>query len=695
MRKIIIVLFFAVISVSAFSQKDTIIYSETGDAIITYEKNNIDIVGVKADFIIFSITKEIKFKILTQTGIDRFKTFTLPETFDPTYISHFPEDRNYTNVFSNLKCNYFKGTIITKEGEKKDAEIKNTIEHVRMVMVESNRYENFDKFQYKIENLNIGDEVIIEYNYTIKYRDNFAMLSSFRIFFTNDIFKENYQLKINHQTGLNINIDYINNANPDSISTQDHKTIYYWNQSNLMNCINEEGCRPYLSLPHLILSIKPYELLYTLPYSFEEKFVPFYAIYSNLREKNHLGIAKSVYQGVNTKQFLLINKFIKAETQDIKNDSTGYLKLMKIKNTIADKFKFENDIDYFKRIDNRDPRMGEYLSKNIIRDISRYDIYVALILKLKLNYLTAYLCDKRTGEINDNFFAPMYDNDYMLAVILKNNTLQYLHPKKSQFGYYLNEMPFYYENTKTRLVHISDYINKWDPINEQLRQTILPENKINDNYRRSNILVKINLDSLSAIFNAKINLSGQYSTLTRGLYQCNHKDETINGLYNKKIWELNEQVEIINQEIKVTSKESPFPTVINTQYQFNNIIETKSDTFLINMESWFNHIIYNDLDTTYRQLDFYPDFCGTDSYMYYLEFDKNIKLISSLEQINFKNEFGELIINVEQIKPNVVTISSFFVTNSIKITADKINSVKDIYDKIQKMNNRCLVFILE
>jgi len=339
--------------------------------------------------------------------------------------------------------------------------------------------------------------------------------------------------------------------------------------------------------------------------------------------------------------------------------------------------------------------MGDYLTNRTIRDISRYDVYVALILKLRLDYFTAYVCDKRVGEINDEFFAPMYDSDYLFAILLKNERLHYLYPKKSRFGYYLNEIPFYFENTKARLVHLNDYRGFKDPINTDLRQIMLPGSVIKENTRRNNILVKINLDTLSTVFNARIFLNGQYSTLTRGVYQYNHKDETINNLYNTKIWELNDDVEVISQETKVTSKEFPFPTIVNTKYQFNNLLKVKNDTFSLNLKNWFNHVIYNDFDTTDRQLDFYPDFYGKDSYVYYLQFDKNIQLINSLEKKNIINEFGELAISVEQIKPNTVKISTIFITTNSIITADKINAVKEIYDEIQRLNNSHLLFTLE
>ena len=297
--------------------------------------------------------------------------------------------------------------------------------------------------------------------------------------------------------------------------------------------------------------------------------------------------------------------------------------------------------------------------------------------------------------VNDDFFIPMWDNDYILAVLLKNNTIHYIYPKKSKYGYYLNEIPFYFENTQARLVNINDYRNYETPIKEESRLITLPNSSIKDNIRRSNILVNINLGTLSTIFKAKIYLSGQYSTLMRGLYQCNHKDKSINKLYQQKIWELNKEVNLINEETKVISKEFPFPTEVNTQYSFKNLLEVNKDTFSLNLKGWFNHVIYKDFNIKYRHLDFYPDFCGQDSYVYYLKFNKNIKLLSSFKNMDIQNDFGELKFSVEQTQANAVKISSFFTVKNSVIAVDKIETVKEIYDKIQNMNNSYLVFTLE
>jgi hypothetical protein len=665
------------------------------DVLIIDENNDIDITGVKAHFISFSISKKLKFKVLNANGVKRFSKFILPEAFDPTNILHFPKDRNYTFTYANLKCKYFKGLIKKANGEIIEAKIEQTILPVKMVVVENNTYGNYQKYVFQISNMEEGDEVSIDYNYTIRYIDNFGMLCSFRIFFNSDADKELYQLTLSHQSDLNIDICYNNNAEPDKTTVQENTKVYHWTKNNLSGCIKEEGSIPYLSLPYLTFTIKPLELLYTLPYSFEEKYVPIYAYLAYQREKMHLGIAKSISQNVKTKQLLQFQNFINTETNDIKGDSLNYQKLMKIQNKIVDEFSFDNDTNFFKRIDIKDPTIGEDVTRMVLRDINRNELYVAAILKLGLSYFTAYVSDNRTGEINKNYFAPIYNNDYLFAIVLKNNAVQYLYPKKAKFGYYLNEMPFYFENTKAMLVSLDDYQNYKNPINDNPRQIKLPNSNINDNIRKNNILVKVNTDSLSASFDAKINLSGQYSTLTRGVYQYDYKDESVNQLYNKKIWEINDKVHLISKEINVTKKEFPFPTIVTAQYIDKSLLKKNGDLYTLNLKNWFNHIIYQNIDTLNRQLDFYPDFAGKDSYVYYIQFDKNIKLMTPLKNTEIKNEFGDLIINYTLVGHDAVRITSLFSTKKNRIVADRIKTVSSIYDKIFELDNSLITFKLE
>lgn len=686
----------ALISIIAYAQTsdltNTISKNKSG-ILITHEQNSINIIGAKIDFLNFQITKNVTFKILNSDGLKKLSKFILPETFDPTYILHYPENRNYLQLYSKLKCNYFKGSIKSKNGKTKEAVVKQSIEPVRMVMAENNWYGNFEKYVYEIENIEVGDEVNIEYNYEMPYIENIGILSSFRIFFNSDVFKENYQLILSHNPDLQIDIFQKNGATPDSTVINGNKKTYYWSKNNLSGSVSEEGSIPYLSLPHLAFTLNPNT--YVVPKSLEVKRIPMYVYYANNREKSHLEIARAIMLEVKTKSLLLFRDFIAFETKDITNDSLGYQSLMKVQNTIADEFSFSNDTNYFKRMDIRDPKFGEDVSAKRLRDVNKYDLYAAILLKLGMGYFTTYVCDKRTGEMNDEFYAPMYNGDILFTALLRNNSAQYLYPKSAQFGYYLNELPFYFENSKARLIQLDDYTSYKIPINETLRQIRLPNSTVNDNIRRSNILINLNLDSLSVSFDARVSLSGQYSTLTRGLYSCNYQDKSINKLYNKKIWELNSGVSLLSSSMKVNNKGFPFQASVNAKYKANNLLRKEGDTISIDLKNWFYHVIYNNIDTTNRQLDFYPDFLGKDTYTYFLQFNKNAKLISTFPDVEIKNDFGELIANVKQESSNTIKITSFFSIISSKVTADKIKAVKAIYDKIEELNKSCIKIIAE
>ena len=245
------------------------------------------------------------------------------------------------------------------------------------------------------------------------------------------------------------------------------------------------------------------------------------------------------------------------------------------------------------------------------------------------------------------------------------------------------------------MVHLSDYRRLKAPINEKMRQINLPGSKISENTRRNNVMVKVDLDNSVVDFKAKTDLSGQFSTLTRGLYQYDHKHETINELYSKKIWEINNQVELTDHQTKVANKEFPFQTTVTAHFSANNLMHSSNDTVTLSLKNWFNHIIYPDFNISNRQMDFYPDFMGTDSYVYLTQFNKNIKLLKDFEKVDIKNDFGRLTISLEQAGPNMLKISSYFAVAKKKVSVENIKNVKDIYQEIQKLNNSSIQFYLE
>ncbi len=563
------------------------------------------------------------------------------------------------------------------------------------MVMENDRYGYFDFYNYSIKNLEIGDILTIEYAYEVEYLNNLYLLSSFRIFFNNNFNTEIYSLTISHNNNLNANIIYLNNGKPDSISTVEQTKHYYWSEKDLAGCINEEGAIPYLSLPHINISIYPSDFYYFPPNSLASSRLPLYYNYVQLREKNHLAIITAINQGVNTNQYNQLNKFVDENILSIENDNTGYIKLLKLHSKIVDDFDFANDLEYFNNRDTRDPRIGDYITKRTIRDISRYDLYIALLRKLDLNHLTAYIVDNRVGELSMSYVSPMFDSDYLIATTLKNNTLQYIYPKKNKFGYYLNELPFYFENSKATLVHLSDYMSADYPINENLKDITTPNSAIEENIRKNDAYVKINLDNSFVEFKVSVKLEGQYSTLCRGSYLYDYTDESINPNYGRKIWELESETELISTNTKVITKVFPYTTVVSAHFKNRNILTSNNDTLALDIKNWFNHIIYDDLNIENRKLDFHADFNGQDTYTYTIKFDENVEVISALDKLNINNDFGNLAIAIEQVDEKTIKLSSSFTTTNKKVRTENISEVKYIFDNIDELNNSKLLLILK
>lgn len=658
------------------------------DAEIINEINEIKISSKKLEFIHFSFYKTIEVAIKSEKGKQFFEKIVLPENYDPSFIYHAPEMRNYQYLLSDVKYkNFSVQKIHGNDTIDKNFELTDSL--IKMVN-EQEIFGNHNTQTCSIENIAVGETLLIKYNYSAKYAGNFNELSCFRVFLNGNIYKNNYTLKLSHHEDLRTEFKFGNFENNETIDTVDEIVKHTWTTKNLEPCISEPGSIPYTELPNITIIPKPVELIYTIPASWQEAYMPFYVFPVYQREKGHFGILESIKEGATQKQYSLLYKFVEKYTKDIQNDSLGYITLQSLHNKIVDDFKYQNDYGFFTKMDVRRDRLGEFLAAETMRDIARYDTYVAVVLKAKLGYLTAYPVDRRVGEISDDYFRSMFKNDYFIAAFLNNGIPQYILPKKHEFGYYLNEFPFYYENTNVRLVSLFDYLVYKRAINDALRVTKTPASSSNDNVRMTNSMVKVSLDSLTTEFMTKVNLAGQYSTMTRGSYLYDYQDKTVNPLYAKKVWDIEKDVELQKKDIKVVKKIFPFNSAVSASYKSKNILSKTANGYALNLKNWFNHVIYGNMEVANRQTAFYPDFLGRDTYNYMLQFDKEVEIVNSLEKITINNDFAELIIEITQLSPNQIRISSVYSVIAEKVPAEKIQDVKTVFDKIEKLNNYTL-----
>ncbi len=659
--------------------------------VILSESNQIDIADDKLEFMIFYISKEVRYKIVSDNGIERISKIILPEKLDPTYIFHAPKERNFSHVYSRMNCEYFTGSVSSADGSTREFNLEPEIEEIEMMMKDLEYYGTYKKFIYRLENLKIGDIVTIKYKYSVPYQENFYQLNSFRIFFNSDIPKNKYELTINHHPELYFQTDYLNNAEPDTIIKTEKMISYHWKRDTLYGCIDEPGSRPYLSLPHVTFSPMPYDLYYTVEKSFERRFTPFYVLYAMSREERHRAISLSVLQGVNTPQYLQIRKFVKRQAQGIMDDTTGIKTMQKIHQTITDNFEYGDNMDFFTREDIRDPKIGDQIGNQTLTDLSRNDLYLAMMLELDLNYCTTYLTDNRSGVISDNFFLSMYDSDFLYTAFYGEGEVAFFYPKRARYGYYMNELPFYFENTRARLVQFTDYLKREGMINEEFRQVYTPISPVSNNIRNTRVAVNINLDEMKTEFNTQVYLSGQFSTMTRGLYEYDYQLEKVNHLYNKKVWDIGSEVQLNDHEITIETKEPPFTSRLKANYTSDKLIKKDGDSYILSIKNWFNHIIAPDLTARNRQMPYYPDFSNRDSYIYFIKFDKEIDLTTSLEPIVITTDHINLNIQIDQLDKNSIKIESFLALTGI-IGLDEMQELEKAFNEIEKLNNSSLIF---
>ena len=154
------------------------------------------------------------------------------------------------------------------------------------------------------------------------------------------------------------------------------------------------------------------------------------------------------------------------------------------------------------------------------------------------------------------------------------------------------------------------------------------------------------------------------------------------------------EVVVQHEELDIKTKEFPFTTQLKAQYKADNLISKKENTYTMDLSNWFRHIIYENFSAENRQTDFYPDFTNRDSYLYFIQFDKNVKLEKSTESFEIDNGVVNMIIDISQLSPNSIKIQSFFAVAG-KIELADVNVLEEVYHRLQELNSSRLVFSLE
>jgi len=419
----------------------------------------------------------------------------------------------------------------------------------------------------------------------------------------------------------------------------------------------------------------------------EEAPLPFWIYLLRLREQSTEYEQRRADPVRKDKQWKKVQSFMIVTTAGIPNDKI-FTKLSTVHNKIVDDFKYQKDGAFFAGKDKKLERLGDYTENETLREISRFKLYVKLLNHLNISYNTVYFMDKRVAQMGRNFISSVVDNEYAFAVP-RVDQQYYLYPKQSRCGYYGNELPFYWENTPALYI---EFYSLWADKIADLNFIKTHASNASENIRVCNIKTTVDLNQLQLDCEAKVSLSGQFSTMTRNLYAFNYMDSTLNPLYGRKINYAFVGDDPILHKPQSKSRAYPFKTNFKLNYSSSEMIENKGSEYQIKLKDWFPHIIEVDVSAANRNLKYYPDFQSQDLIKYFFVFNDSVNLLNKAElDVAISNSFGTYTITANQLNPTTIMIASEFRVTSEFVEANRIGDVVDINAAIRKLNEGVLM----
>ena len=643
------------------------------------------------------IQKHVRIKFLTTKGVKKYSTIVLPESFDPSsdWSTVRPELRD--SIFrprGEFECiRYFAARIIKPDGTIKAAIVdeKNQIEFDRQNRVTSKLY----SWIFRIINLEPDDELELDYSYENVYNID----PTFRIFFNGELPKQNFAMTFRYPYEDYYVLTYANGANPDDsiMETKTHPkyTEYYFSKKNLPGGINEVGGRPYTQYPYITFyeHLRDFGLMNPttkfitrpLPYPWSYVLLPMVGYqYQNL--KFHLARQDRTTQA--------LNNFYKTEKSKVPDTSlTAFM--TSVQHTLATDFKYHNDREYFEGDDGELEHLGKYIEQKTMREISRHRIYDEIFARADRNYYAALLCDKRVSIIDIGEFKNSTSFRTCFAVPGEQN-YTFLYPKSYRFGYEANELPFYYEDIPTVLIPRHEPFEKSTDMVPDVNfySARTPFSGVKDNLRITTAMVNVSLDSLRMHLSARIKLSGQFSTITRGYYLYGDRDTTINPSYYNTIASIAEDSKHLSVVVGELKKEFPYDVSVTMNLSSLSGITKETDgTYSIDLEGWFNNVIDENFTAVNRRLDYYPDFQFQDAHKYMFRFNKKVQVLNAAEIVKeISNGFSDYSIKISQPEEETIFFETFYMVKPGYAPATNAKDVQEVFEAIKNLNVSSLKF---
>jgi hypothetical protein len=675
------------------------------NAVILSERQRVKTLWLKSTFLHVYFSKKIRIKFQNQKGISEHSTFGLPHSNDPVYdkkdLPFIGKDSLIGPPFRDVRVVHFAARIIKPDGTIVPAEVasRRYSTEVECFAQASNvldgmgvasdvRYYNEPRtiftYTYAVKNLQPGDELELDYEYEVPYEENWYWFNAPRIFFNGVLPKQHFELRFTQNKRLQT---ILKGTTADSTSQAKRSKTYHWTKTNLPGCIEEYGSKPHLDLEHIIYNLNSNDLRYYQRHSLSGQAIetPYWVHVLRMRESRAIWLQRIARKKlVIDKDSKLFDDFIRTNTSNI-SDSFPLLKSAHLHNLISDEFDTPPKRNERGKKVKPIEKLGALASSKQITKPSKYNFYVKMLYRLRVPFFTTYFCDNRVAGMSSNYLSPMWNSDFAFTIPNGRNML-YLYPKHERMGYYVNELPFYLEANPALFTSVFRLFSDFVP-NPEFIQT--PGSDETTNHRSTNVLSKISLAKKRVEFDAKVNLSGQFSTMTRGAYLYDYTNPKANPLYGRKIFDLGKTVDVQSVKFTERSFDYPYRTNLRCVYVSDDLVKlTTEGVYEIDLKGWLNTVFEERFGKAERAQPYYPDFRFKDQFKYYLEFDQDIDLVAADQfSDSINNSYGKYEVSIQKVKDNVVLIELLFHVSSNKVAASDAAEVWTIIDKLRRLSH--------
>lgn len=647
-------------------------------AVIVYEEVIISLVNPT-----FKRYARIKFN--TREGVDRFNDFILPHAVDPYLFQYtFPADVRDTSYFPLLmedEINYFDARII-RNGQTYKAVLDELITDVPLK--DGARTFPYYFFRFYARNLEPGDELEISYSHKLPYVN--------RYFFNELMPKQECHVDVKVPAPYLYTVKPRNfMQQPDSSMNKKNTPIYViygFEQYDLhpVNPLYDNGA--YLDLPYLEFNLARYEDGNS---SLLEGIAP---------------VKQILWKDV---LFKMVTPYTKAEmdyhlAQPDANAATlnrafdeiagkrEYLSLTEkvklIQQYFCDEYEYHNDWKYYhSEVDDLES-IRSTLSKKLLRNRFRKQVYDELFYRLRDVFYYTFIPDNRIYALDEKNYTQMAGQRFYYA-IKDGESIHFITPKEHRYGLYMDEMPFYLNGCKAflipQMVEKSFYYSYPHKIIYPLVYTPFYDEK--DNRRKLTMKGNIDLPGNRAGFSSTLDLSGQYSTMTRGGYLYQYRDSTVNKKYSQLVWS---QVHGVKDMLVVVQQNKSYPYDCQLGFSWHSeqiIHKTNDSTYTLDMTGMLNFIFPEGFNAHEYHATYYPDFAGTDEFSISLQFTDNIRLMNGSDYLFIlNNRFASLRCHVNQVQPNRILIEAGYTIKTERLDAAYINDAGEIFNALHKLS---------